>query len=141
MKHLQDYIVEHAEVKEEVNEAATTGKTITFNFKDLENAKETLDSLKDKEGVTIEDEKLTLEITADNVDKIDTVQDILQQFCQTIRNSQKRSSDEQYAQKTASFEKKVGEMNDAIDEIKNPEEDDDKDANKNDDNNEDDTNK
>lgn len=137
MKHLQDYIVEQAEVKEEVNEAATTGKTITFNFKDLENAKETLDSLKDKEGVTIEDEKLTLEITADNVDKIDTVQDILQQFCQSIRNSQKRSSDEQYAQKTASFEKKVGEMNDAIDEIKNPEEDDDKDTNKDADNNED----
>ena len=124
MKHLQDYIVEQVEVKEEINEAAVTGKSITFNFKDLENAKETLDSLKDKEGVTIEDEKLTLEINADNVDKIGTVQDILQQFCQTIRSSQKRSSDESYAQKTASFEKKVGEMNDAIDEISNPEEDD-----------------
>jgi len=137
MKHLQDYIVEQVEVKEEVNEAATTGKTITFNFKDLENAKETLDSLKDKEGVTIEDDKLTLEVTAENVDKLDTVQDILQQFCQTIRKSQKVSSDEQYAQKTVSFEKKIGEMNDAIDEIKNPEEDDETKK----DNNEDDTNK
>ena len=134
MKHLQDYIIEQAQV----NEAETTAKTITFNFKDLENAKETLDSLKDKEGVTIEDEKLTLEINADNVDKIDSVQDILQQFCQTIRNSQKRSSDEQYAQKTASFEKKVGEMNDAIDEISNPhaDEETDTDADKNDDSNE-----
>lgn len=122
MKHLQDYIVEQAEVK--VDEGATS-KSITFDFTDLENAEETLESLKDKEEVSIDDKKLTLEITADNVDKLDTVQDILQQFCQTIRNSQKRSSDEQYAQKTASFEKKVGEMNDAIDEIKNSEEDDD----------------
>ena len=47
------------------------------------------------------------------------IQDILQQFCQTIRNSQKRSSDEQYAQKTVDFEKKIGELNDAIDEIAN----------------------
>ena len=123
MKHLQDYIVEQAEVK--VDEGATS-KSITFDFTDLENAEETLESLKDKEGVSISDKKLTLEITADNVDKIGTVQDILQQFCQSIRNSQKRSSDEQYAQKTVEFEKKIGEMNDAIDEIKNPEEDDDK---------------
>ena len=123
MKHLQDYIVEQAEVK--IDEGATS-KSITFDFTDLENAEETLESLKDKEGVSISDKKLTLEITADNVDKIGTVQDILQQFCQTIRNSQKRSSDEQYAQKTVEFEKKIGEMNDAIDEIKNPEEDNDK---------------
>ena len=121
MKHLQDYIVEQSEIK--IDEA-TTSKSITFDFTDLENAEETLESLKDKEGVSIDDKKLTLEITADNVDKIGTVQDILQQFCQKIRNSQKRSSDEQYAQKTASFEKKIGEMNDAIDEIQNPDDDD-----------------
>ena len=59
----------------------------------------------------------------DTVDKLDTVQDILQQFCQTVRNSQKRSSDEQYAQKTVEFEKKVGELNDALDEIANPDDD------------------
>ena len=121
MKHLQDYIIEQAQV----NESAAS-KSVIFDFTDLENAEETLESLKDKEGVSISDKKLTLEITADNVDKIGTVQDILQQFCQSIRNSQKRSSDEQYAQKTVEFEKKVGEMNDAIDEIKNPEEKDDK---------------
>ena len=117
MKHLSDYIVEQSQVNE-----SSTSKIITFNFKDLENAEETLKSLEGKEGVTIEDNKLTLEITTDNVDKLDTVQDILQQYCQTIRNSQKRSSDEQYAQKTVEFEKKVNELNDAIDEIQNPEE-------------------
>lgn len=124
MKHLQDYIVEQAEVK--VDEGVTS-KSITFDFTDLENADETIESLKDKEGVSVDDKKVTLEITADNVDKIGTAQDILQQFCQTVRKSQKVSSDEQYAQKTAKFEENVGKMNDAIDEIKNPGEDEDKD--------------
>ena len=118
MKHLQDYIIEQAQV----NEGASS-KSITFDFKDLENGKETIESLKDKEGVTVEEDKLTVTVSSDTVDKLDTVQDILQQFCQTIRNSQKRSSDEQYAQKTVEFEKKVGELNDAIDEIKNPDDD------------------
>lgn len=115
MKHLQDYIIEQAQV----NEGASS-KSITFDFKDLENGKETIESLKDKEGVAVEEDKLTVTVSSDTVDKLDTVQDTLQQFCETIRNSQKRSSDEQYAQKTVEFEKKVGELNDAIDEIKNP---------------------
>lgn len=121
MKHLQDYIIEQAQV----NEGASS-KSITFDFTDLENGKETIDSLKDKEGVTVDGDKLTVEITSDNVDKLDTVQDILQQFCQTVRNSQKRSADEQYAQKTVEFEKKIGELNDALDEIANPDDNDDK---------------
>ena len=121
MKHLQDYIIEQAQL----NEGASS-KSITFNFKDLENAQETIDSLKDKEGVSVDGDSLTLEITTDNVDKIATVQDILQQFSNTIRKSQKRSSDEQYAQKTVEFEKKVGEMNDAIDEIQGSDDNDDK---------------
>ena len=125
MKHLQDYIIEQAQV----NEGASS-KSITFDFTDLENGKETIDSLKDKEGVTVDGDKLTVEITSDNVDKLSTVQDILQQFCQTVRNSQKRSADEQYAQKTVEFEKKIGELNDALDEIANPDDKDDKDGKK-----------
>ena len=123
MKHLQDYIIEQAQV----NEGASS-KSITFNFKDLENGKETLDSLKDKEGVTADEEgeTITVEVNADNVDKLGTVQDILQQYSDTLRNSNKRSSDEQYAQKTVEFEKKVGELNDALDEIANPDDNDDK---------------
>ena len=73
MKHLQDYIVEQAEVK--VDEGVTS-KSITFDFTDLENAEETLKSLEGKDGVSIDDKKLTLEITADNVDKIGTAQDL-----------------------------------------------------------------
>ena len=125
MKHLQDYIIEQSQV----NEGASS-KSITFDFTDLENGKETIDSLKDKEGVTVDGDKLTVEITSDNVDKLGTVQDILQQFCQTVRNSQKRSADEQYAQKTVEFEKKIDELNDALDEIANPDDKDDKDGKK-----------
>ena len=125
MKHLQDYIIEQAQVNE-----GTSSKSITFDFTDLENGKETIDSLKDKEGVTADGDKLTVEITSDNVDKLGTVQDILQQFCQTVRNSQKRSADEQYAQKTVEVEKKIGELNDALDEIANPDDKDDKNGKK-----------
>lgn len=132
MKHLVDYLNEAATV----SEAVTTEKKITFNFKGLENAEETLKSLEGKDGVEIEEEKLTLTINTDNVSKIGTVQDILQQFCQTVRGSEKRTNDEQYAQKTKSFEDKIKEMNDAIDEISNPDDDDD-DNDDNDDNDDD----
>ena len=120
MKHLQDYINEAVKINESME-----SKTITFDFTDLENAEETIKSLDGQEGISIDGQKVTLSITKNNVDNIETIQDILQQYCQTIRNSQKVSSDEQYAQKTVSFEKKIGEMNDAIDEISSADDDDD----------------
>ena len=120
MKHLQDYINEAVKINESME-----SKTITFDFTDLENGEETIKSLDGREGISIDGQKVTLSITKNNVDNIETIQDILQQYCQTIRNSQKVSSDEQYAQKTVSFEKKIGEMNDAIDEISSTDDDDD----------------
>ena len=120
MKHLQDYINEAVKINESME-----SKTITFDFTDLENAEETIKSLDGHEEISIDGQKVTLSITKNNVDNIETIQDILQQYCQTIRNSQKVSSDEQYAQKTVSFEKKIGEMNDAIDEISSTDDDDD----------------
>lgn len=115
MKHLLDYINEAVKISEGVE-----SKTITFDFTDLENGEETVKSLDGQTGISVDGLKVTLSITKDNVDSIGTAQDILQQYCSTIRRSQKVSSNEQYAQKTVSFEKKVGEMNDAIDEITNP---------------------
>lgn len=115
MKHLQDYINEAVKINESME-----SKTITFDFTDLENGEETIKSLDGQTGISVDGLKVTLSITKDNVDSIGTAQDILQQYCSTIRRSQKVSSNEQYAQKTVSFEKKVGEMNDAIDEIANP---------------------
>ena len=125
MKHLQDYINEAVKINESME-----SKTITFDFTDLENAEETIKSLDGQEGISIDGQKVTLSITKNNVDNIETIQDILQQYCQTIRNSQKVSSDEQYAQKTVSFEKKINEMNDAIDEISSTDDDDDDDDQK-----------
>ena len=120
MKHLQDYINEAVKINEGIE-----SKTITFDFTDLENGEETVKSLDGQTGISVDGLKVTLSITKNNVDNIETIQDILQQYCQTIRNSQKVSSDEQYAQKTVSFEKKIGEMNDAIDEISSTDDDDD----------------
>ena len=121
MKSLHEFLMDKLHGKS-VNES----KTVTFDFTDLENGEETLKSLEGKDGVTVDGQKLKLEITPDNVDKIGATQDILQQFCSTIRNSSKRTNDETYAQKTKEFEKTVGEMNDAIDEIEGGDDDDDK---------------
>ena len=125
MKHLQDYINEAVKINEGIE-----SKTITFDFTDLENGEETVKSLDGQTGISVDGLKVTLSITKDNVDSIGTAQDILQQYCSTIRKSQKVSSNELYAQKTVSFEKKVGEMNDAIDEITNPDDEEDDDDSK-----------
>lgn len=119
MKSLQDFIIESGEINEGKDTAS-----ITFDFTDLENADETIESLKDKEGVEVDDKKVTININKDNASKLDSVQDIIQQYSETIRNSQKRTNDEQYAQKTKAFAEKVGEFNDALDTIDNPDEDD-----------------
>lgn len=117
MRTLKDYILESTYIAE-----AENSKSITFDFTDLENGKETIESLNGKEGVETSENSITVTVTADNAVKLTTVQDILQQFAQTVRSSQKRYSDEKYAQKTKSFETKVGELNDAIDEFENPDE-------------------
>lgn len=115
MKSLQEYVNEH------VNEAQEASKDFVFNFADIENGEETVKSLENRQNVTIEDQKVTVTIKKDV--NIDTVQDILQQAIQAARKSQKSINDEQYAQKTAKLEKTLGEMNDFIDEVNNPEDD------------------
>ena len=113
MKSLQEYVNEH------INEAQEDSKDFTFNFDGIENGEETVKSLENRENVTIEDQKVTVTIKKDV--NIDTVQDILQQAIQTARKNQKSINDEQYAQKTAKLEKTLGEMNDFIDKVNNPE--------------------
>ena len=117
MKNLRDFINEGMYFESD------SSKTITFDFTDLENAEETLDSLADREGCSVDGNKLTINVTDDNASKLDAIQDILQQYCNVIRNSTKRSSDEQYAQKTIEFEKKVRDFNETVEEILNPVED------------------
>ena len=112
MKSLQEFIIEQVQVNEEAS-----SKTITFNFKDLENDEETLKSFEDKEYCTIDGEKLTVTVTPDNFDKLEEVVKHLQEYTSTIRNSTKRSADETYAQKTKSFEEKMDDLNKAIEEF------------------------
>ena len=126
MKSLQDFIIENVEIEESASES----KTITFNFDGLENAEDTLKLFEDKEGCTVEDNKLIITLSEETKGKLNSAKDILQKFTDTIRNSSKRSSDEQYAQKTKSFEDKLNEFKDALDELENPEENDNNDDKK-----------
>lgn len=116
MKSLSEFIKESMTL----NESEST--SVTLNFGGLEGAEDTLKSLEGKEGCTIEDDKVTISVNADNASKLDSVVDILQQFAETLRSSSKRSSDEQYAQKTKAFAENVSKIVDKIDEIENPEE-------------------
>ena len=116
MKRLQEFISEAIEV----NEASEESKSFTFDFTDLENAEDIVKSLENREGVTVDGSKVTVEIKKDS--NVVNVQDILQQSIQTLRKSQKSINDETYAQKTAKLEKTLGEMNDFIDKVENPEE-------------------
>jgi Zn-dependent metalloprotease len=116
MKRLQEFISEAIEVKE----ASEETKSFTFDFTDMENGEDIVKSLTDREGVTVDGNKVTVEIKKDT--NVTNVQDILQQSIQTLRKSQKSINDETYGQKTAKLEKTLGEMNDFIDKVENPEE-------------------
>ncbi len=116
MKRLQEFISEAINVIE----ASEESKSFTFDFTDMENGEDTIKSLENREGVTIDGNKVTVEIKKGS--NITNVQDILQQTIQMLRKSQKSINNELYAQKTAKLEKTLGEMNDFIDKVENPEE-------------------
>lgn len=122
MKTLLEFINE----QRKVNEASKESKSITFNFKDLENGEDTLKSFENKEYCEIEDNKLKVTVNADNFNKLDSIKDEIKKYSDSIRNSQKRTSDEQYAQKTKSFEDKVNEFIATIDEFTTASKEDDK---------------
>lgn len=113
MKNLKEYI------NEKLNESNEESKDFVFDFEGIENGEETVNSLNNREHVTVDGNKVTVTIKKDI--NIDTVQDILQQAIQVARKSQKSINDEQYAQKTAKLEKTLGSMNDYIDQANNPE--------------------
>ena len=116
MKRLQEFISEAINVIE----ASEESKSFTFDFTDMENGEDTVKSLENREGVTIDGNKVTVEIKKGS--NVTNVQDILQQTIQMLRKSQKSINDVLYAQKTAKLEKTLGEMNDFIDKVENPEE-------------------
>lgn len=118
MKSLTQFIKEHQSKLYESDESTT----ITLDLAELENAEETLKSLGEKEGCSVDGEKVTVTVSKDDIDKAESVKDALQKYVETLKGSTKRSSDEQYAQKIKAFEDKVSELASKIDEIKNPSE-------------------
>ena len=121
MKRLTDFIAESIVAEANDNKS----KSFVFNLADMENGEETVKSFENMPGVTIDGQKVTVEVSSENFDKLDSFQDIMQQFIEGLRNSTKRASDEQYAQKTKALADKMNEFNDFIDELGNPDEDDD----------------
>ena len=105
MKHLQEFINEQIE--------DSCKKSITFDFTDLEDGEDTLKSFEDKENCEVKDNKLTVSVC----NKLDSVQDILQQYGDKLRRSSKATNDESYAKKVKKFNSKVEELNNAIEEM------------------------
>ena len=122
MKTLQSFISEQLKV----NEEKSSSKTVVFNFDGLENSEETLKSLENKEGCSIDGNKLTISISNDNFDKLGSVQDILQQYYEGESHSQKHTSSESYANLVTSFGKQLNSFNDILNEFENEDKEDDK---------------
>lgn len=109
MKSLLQYI--HEAVSD------PTSKNILFDFTGIENAEDTIKSLQElgkKSGVpvAVDAQKVTVSFTATTLDTAEPIIDVLQQFIEKEGKSQKRSSDEQYAQKLHRFEDAMKKLDD-----------------------------
>lgn len=129
MKNLYEYVQESIEKIEDNQINESESKNFTFNFKSINDSEDFIKSLEEQEYVTIDGEKVTVNVTDENKDKLETVIDLLQQFIDKSRKDTKNASDETYAQKTKSLEAKLGEMHTFIDSLEpeDNEEDDKKD--------------
>lgn len=107
MKTLVDYI---KEAKEKECEKCAS-KSFTFNFNGIENTEDFLKSLEGNECVTLDDNKVTVNVEKD-CENCDKLYELFKDFIQLAGKSQKRASDEQYAQKLQSLEKKLGDWSD-----------------------------
>lgn len=139
MKSLVDFIREN-EMKIKESQETGDSKKFTFAFNGLDNAKETIESLNkmaEDKGIDHEstEESFSITLTRDlcqnERDKIDGIQDVLQQYSDMIRKDSSNASDESHAQKTAKFEKTVDDMVKFIDDVnEEPDEDDKKEDDK-----------
>ena len=108
MKSLIEYI------KESRDQAS-----IKFNFDGMDNADEILKKFESIQTASVNDKEVEVMINA-NVDELKEVYDILKEYSDGERNGSHRTNDEQYAQKTIKFEKKVNELKEMIDNIETP---------------------
>ena len=125
MKTLVEYIKEACDEKSQVS----ASKTLTFNFKGLDNAEETLNSAKEiaeKDGVEVEveDEKIKVSLKKDSVDAAEGLFELLQDYIHARRNDEAARRDESYAEKTRKLEELLGDWRDYVDDAQcEPEED------------------
>lgn len=108
MKSLIEYI------KESRDQAS-----IKFNFDGMDNADEILKKFESIQSASVNDKEVEVMNNA-NVDELKEVYDILKKYSDGERNGSHRTNDEQYAQKTIKFEKKVNELKEMIDDIEAP---------------------
>ena len=108
MKSLREYIKESRE-----------SGSIKFNFDGMDNADEILKKFESIQSASVNDKEVEVMNNA-NVDELKEVYDILKKYSDGERNGSHRTNDEQYAQKTIQFEKKVNELKEMIDNIETP---------------------
>ena len=108
MKSLREYIKESREQA-----------SIKFNFDGMDNADEILKQFDSIQTASVNDKEVEVMINA-NVDELKKVYDILKKYSDGERNGSHRTNDEQYAQKTIKFEKKVNELKEMIDNVETP---------------------
>ena len=108
MKSLIEYIKESREQA-----------SIKFNFDGMDNADEILKKFESIQTASVNDKEVEVMINA-NVDELKKVYDILKEYSDGERNGSHRTNDEQYAQKTIKFEKKVNELKEMIDNVETP---------------------
>ena len=108
MKSLIEYI------KESRDQAS-----IKFNFDGMDNADEILKKFESIQSASVNDKEVEVMNNA-NVDELKKVYDILKEYSDGERSGSHRTNDEQYAQKTIKFEKKVNELKEMIDNIEAP---------------------
>lgn len=114
MKSLSEFILEKCSGK------TCESKTFIFNFDGIDEIDDTLKSFDSDEYCEVDGKKVTVNVTKDNANKLANVYDTLANAITGLRSSQKRASDEQYAQKTAKLEREVNALNSYIKEITNP---------------------
>jgi len=118
MKTLKDFILESSE--------NSMSKTIVLNFEDFDDGKEKIKEFAEKynslDFVTVEDGIMTINLTNDNISNINELYDDLKSYCSSLKNSLKRSSNEQYAQKIKKFTELVNSIDNFKNEIKKSEE-------------------
>ena len=108
MKSLIEYIKESRE-----------SGSIKFNFDGMDNADEILKKFESIQSASVNDKEVEVMNNA-NVDVLKEVYDILKKYSDGERNGSHRTNDEQYAQRTIKFEKKVNELKEMIDNIETP---------------------